>query len=109
MNDAIREKYKQQLLALAKRAKRDVVNLKDESDHPLNEISGQFSEQHSEQAEMGVTLSLLNNEESISSEIKSALQRINDGTFGKCIKCFKPISQERLNAIPYAPYCIHCS
>ncbi|HQR05211.1 MAG TPA: TraR/DksA C4-type zinc finger protein [Gemmatales bacterium] len=109
MTKATREKYRQQLLTLAKEVGRESVHLKDEAVHPLAELSGQFSEKHNEQAELGVTISLLNNEESLSSEIKSALQRIDDGTFGICMKCQKSITQERLNAIPYTPYCIQCA
>lgn len=108
MTEATRQKYRQKLLSLAKEAGKEAVILKDEANQP-GELSGQFSEQHHEQAELGVTLSLLINEETLSSEIKSALQRIDDGSFGKCIKCRKPITQERLNAIPYTPYCIHCA
>jgi len=109
MTAARREDYRKKLLSLAKEAHREAVNLKDEVHHPLGELSGQYSEQHSEQAELGVTVSLLTNEEAISSEIKDALQRIDDGTFGRCMKCQKAITQDRLDAIPYASFCIHCA
>ena len=41
-------------------------------------------------------------------QINSALQRIQEGKYGKCIKCKKDISIERLEAIPYALKCIQC-
>jgi RNA polymerase-binding protein DksA len=40
--------------------------------------------------------------------INEALQRIENGTFGMCGRCGKPISEERLEAIPYANRCIDC-
>jgi RNA polymerase-binding transcription factor DksA len=41
-------------------------------------------------------------------EINEALERITKGTYGKCERCQKPIAEERLEAIPYARYCIAC-
>jgi RNA polymerase-binding protein DksA len=40
--------------------------------------------------------------------IEEALSRIDDGTFGTCARCGKPIAEERLEAIPYATRCIDC-
>jgi RNA polymerase-binding protein DksA len=39
-------------------------------------------------------------------EIDAALQRIEDGTYGICEGCGKPIGAERLSAIPWARLCI---
>jgi len=41
-------------------------------------------------------------------QIKEALQRINDGTYGVCADCEKPISPKRLQAVPWAKYCVQC-
>lgn len=40
--------------------------------------------------------------------IDSALSRIELGKYGVCMKCGKPIPQNRLEAIPYALMCIDC-
>ena len=42
-------------------------------------------------------------------EVNDALARIGHGTFGVCENCHKPISEERLDALPYARYCIRCA
>jgi RNA polymerase-binding protein DksA len=39
-------------------------------------------------------------------EIEAALTRIDHGTYGFCASCGKPISPERLEAVPYATLCI---
>lgn len=39
-------------------------------------------------------------------EINAALQRIEDGTYGICEVCGKPIGAERLEAIPWTRLCI---
>jgi len=39
-------------------------------------------------------------------QIDAALKRIEDGTYGMCAKCDKPIGIERLRALPWATLCI---
>jgi DnaK suppressor protein len=38
----------------------------------------------------------------------SALQRIDEGSFGTCERCSEPIAEKRLEALPFARYCIDC-
>lgn len=40
--------------------------------------------------------------------VENALKRIEDGTYGKCLKCGGDISRERLMAFPSAENCIEC-
>ncbi len=40
--------------------------------------------------------------------IDEALRRIDDGTYGKCHNCGKPIQLPRLKAVPHARLCIEC-
>ena len=39
-------------------------------------------------------------------EIAAALGRIDDGTYGRCVNCGRPIEAARLEAVPYATLCI---
>ena len=41
-------------------------------------------------------------------EIGDALQRIEHGTYGVCLECEEPISVKRLEAVPWARYCVAC-
>jgi RNA polymerase-binding protein DksA len=41
-------------------------------------------------------------------EIDTALERIDDGTYGTCARCGKEIPVERLDAVPYAVLCVEC-
>ncbi|MDR3355922.1 MAG: TraR/DksA family transcriptional regulator [Spirochaetaceae bacterium] len=41
-------------------------------------------------------------------QIDSALTRIKQGKYGRCVKCGTMIPQDRLEAIPYALMCIKC-
>ena len=40
--------------------------------------------------------------------IRLALQRIDDGTYGTCLRCEESISSKRLNVVPWASFCIKC-
>jgi RNA polymerase-binding protein DksA len=55
-----------------------------------------------------IDYTLEENAEKVLSAIEGALQRIDNGTFGTCVRCGKPIAEERLEAIPYATRCIDC-
>jgi DnaK suppressor protein len=41
-------------------------------------------------------------------QIRRALARIGDGTYGICLHCEEDISPKRINAVPWAAYCIRC-
>ncbi len=41
-------------------------------------------------------------------QVRSALQRIDDGSFGECLHCGKMIGTKRLEALPWTPNCIDC-
>ncbi len=41
-------------------------------------------------------------------EISGALHRIDGGTYGICMECEEPISSKRLDAVPWARYCVSC-
>ena len=41
--------------------------------------------------------------------IAATLQRIDDGSYGKCVECGDAIDTARLDAYPYADECIECA
>jgi DnaK suppressor protein len=41
-------------------------------------------------------------------EISDALLRIDHGTYGVCAECEEPISPKRLDALPWARFCVPC-
>src|SRR6476659_11334282 len=40
--------------------------------------------------------------------IEAALARLDDGTYGRCVRCGHAIAPERLEALPAAAHCIDC-
>ena len=53
-------------------------------------------------------LALRSNAEDLLAQIDAATQRLDEGSYGICARCGKEISTERLEARPYAIYCITC-
>jgi DnaK suppressor protein len=41
-------------------------------------------------------------------EINDALHRIDTEMYGTCLECEEPISAKRLDAVPWAKYCVTC-
>lgn len=41
-------------------------------------------------------------------EVQAALRRIEHSTYGVCASCEEPISSKRLDAVPWAKFCVRC-
>ncbi len=55
-----------------------------------------------------IDYTLEENSENVLLSIDGALERIQSGTYGACLNCGQPISDDRLAAIPWATHCIDC-
>ena len=51
---------------------------------------------------------LTTGEREILKRIDLALKRFDDGHFGECDHCSKPVQSGRLDAVPWALHCIEC-
>ncbi len=59
-------------------------------------------------SERDLAICNLDRESKLLFDVRSALRRTKDGTFGICLNCEEEISAKRLAAVPWAPYCIAC-
>jgi DnaK suppressor protein len=59
-------------------------------------------------AEREVALHSLDRESALARRLRSAIKRVNDGSYGVCLECEEEIAPERLKAIPWAELCIRC-
>ena len=50
----------------------------------------------------------LDREANLLRNVRAALFRINDGSYGICMHCEEEIKPKRLDAVPWAAYCIKC-
>jgi len=111
------DSMRQRLLALKKRLGDELSELEDaalrpvggESSGGLSDVPVHLADLASDNYEQEVALGLLESDEQILTQINEALARIARGTFGLCENCHRTISRERLEALPYARYCIRCA
>ena len=81
--------------------------------NPQSEMTGEVASFDEEYADSGTftfererDLSLTNNLRDLIDKIDHALVRIDEGAYGLCERCGRPIEKARLKALPYANLCI---
>lgn len=74
-----------------------------------NSMPIHMAELGSDNFEQEFTLGLMEAEEGTLDLIEGAIERIEDGSYGRCVQCDGVIPKARLNAIPYTPVCIRCA
>ena len=118
MTKAELDSYRRSLLLLYERLNGDVSHLADEALNAEGEAAGNnLSHMPIHMADLGTdnnerenTLNLMANEEHILTEIRAALERVSQGTFGRCEECNGPIvPKSRLKELPYTRYCVTCA
>ena len=108
-------KYKALLIKVRETINGDINHIAKENLKSQKESSGDLSGYSFHMADMAsdsydreLSLNIAGEEQEIIYEIDDALKRMEEGKFGLCMSCDKKIPQKRLNAVPYAKYCIQC-
>jgi RNA polymerase-binding transcription factor DksA len=110
-----REMFRQVLSALADRVSGDVIQLEDEALRPTGSegtaasAPAQDPAPASTEGDEDVARGILVTEDKILAEARAALNRLDDGTFGRCERCGRAITKMRLKVVPYARHCIRCA
>jgi len=109
--------FKRRLQELARRHDADLASLRNETAHGVGgDSGGSLSSAPHHEADLGtahheeeVGLLLMENQERLLAECNAALARISAGTYGLCERCSAEIPVARLDAFPYARYCVRCA
>jgi len=108
--------YREKLHALRARLRGDVTTMAEVAlrksgieGSDSNAMPIHMAELGSDNFEQEFTLGLMEAEGDTLGLIETALERINEGSFGTCVQCEGAIPKARLNAIPYTPVCIKCA
>lgn len=110
------DRFKKLLEIARKKIVGDLAHLeKDSLNTSQRDASGDLSGYSLHMADMATdnfdrefNLGLVSSEQQILNLIDDALRRMDEGQYGMCEVCSKPISQKRLLAVPYAKFCIKC-
>jgi RNA polymerase-binding protein DksA len=115
MNARKQEKLRKQLVARRAEIQDDVSYMADEmrsigieQDDENGSLGNHIAEDGSSVAEAERIVTVTEDFQDILAQIDSALERMNEGTYGVCLRCGQKISEERLEAFPYVAYCIDC-
>ena len=111
------EQFRELLMEKREAVAAALENLHKENARSLEDETGELvsgsADQHladtaTETVEREIGNTLEEHDERLLGAIDAALQRIEDGTYGKCVNCGAPIPEERLEAMPWATLCIDC-
>ena len=109
------DRFREALLEERRRVEAAIQNLHDENPGSLAEDAGEetaydnhLADTATETYDRELDYTLEENSEHVLADIHAALKRIEEGTYGICTNCGKPIAVERLEALPWATLCIDC-
>ena len=77
---------------------------KDQEDDSIKDLGDQANTAYTRE----FFFELGNGDRRLLRDVVAALQKIDDGSFGSCERCGESISDKRLDALPFARYCIDC-
>ena len=96
------------------RLQAEIADFEREGQDNLSEASGEnnyrdhMADQGSATFSRELDLSLEDNVRSLLVQVDRAIKRIDEGTYGKCVRCGDDIAEARLEAMPTAELCISC-
>jgi DnaK suppressor protein len=113
MNAEKLKQFRQQLVHLRERVGGEVNNVVNALQEEVN-IDSNLSAAPVHLADVAPSavdadVEVLHTERGLLEQINDALERFDKGDYGKCQECGKDISEERLKALPYTPFCVTCS
>ena len=108
--------FRTMLLEERDRVERAIANLRDDHrgriDEEIEEIGATQDNHLAETAtatlDREIDYTLEENSVRMLNAIDAALKRVDEGTYGTCTSCGRPIAQARLEAYPWASLCIEC-
>ena len=77
-------------------------------DHIAIEKSADQMDEIQSASERDLAICHVDRDSNLLRDVKAAMRRIRDGSFGFCVECESAIGERRLAAVPWASRCIQC-
>lgn len=109
-----RKALRERLLAERERVCREIAELDADLSKSLEDSSGEspYDQHMAETAaatlDREIDLTLQENAQVALAQIDRALHKLEEGSYGRCDKCGKPIGEGRLEVAPFATLCVDC-
>ena len=101
---ALRERLQNQRDEILNMYKQDLKAGQESADDGTEDIVDRANNAYNRE----LMFSLSDNERATLLQIENALRRMDDGIYGKCSNCGQSINILRLEAVPWARFCIDC-
>ena len=101
---ALRERLERQRQEILDMYKQDVRAGQESADDGTEDIVDRANNAYNRE----LMFSLSDSERQMVLQIEAALARMDAGTYGRCANCGNAIAIRRLEAVPYARFCIDC-
>jgi DnaK suppressor protein len=98
------QNYKRVLMAKANELRQSQIS----KDQIAIERNAELLDEIQRTADREIAMASMTIDWRTSSLVAEALKRVDNGEYGICSECEEAISERRLNAIPWAKYCIKC-
>ena len=98
--DTFRQRLLELERELVRRIGRDVEAVRESSDNQPDAADQAVDDELSDEY-----LVLAQTDTEVLAQVRAALARIDDGTYGGCVVDDQPIDRKRLEAVPWTPYC----
>jgi DnaK suppressor protein len=100
------DKYKHRLLELEARLSERTARRQEAAREQVLDSPGDMADASLAEENESETFTEAELDSSVLQLVRGALQRIEEGTFGRCLVDGEPIDAKRLDAVPWAPYCL---
>ena len=112
MKKAEQKRFQKLLLAESEHLSKGLKTIGNDAIESLEQETGgditNFAEAGTDSNDRETALRLASGESDMLRAVEEALQRIEDGTYGVCTDCDKPIPIKRLEVFPAAQRCVEC-
>ena len=103
------EYYKKKLQTRREELLKSIARTEEEGrtadDDPTVDLADKAANSYTKEFLFGMT----NTDRSLLALIDEALIRIRNGKYGTCIECEEELQQKRVEAVPWARYCVSCA
>jgi DnaK suppressor protein len=100
------DSYKRRLLEIEDRLSQRATGERDAGREQLRDSAGDAGDASVEDESESEDFTEAEQDADVLQQVRGALQRIEEGTFGRCAVDGGPIEEKRLEAVPWTPYCL---
>lgn len=99
-----RDKFAGEIKAIVREASKNPR----EASGDLSAYTVHMADMSADTYERELVMDLASSEQEVLYQIDEALKQLEEGAYGVCQQCSRPISLSRLKAVPYTSLCISC-